>query len=447
MSAGVARQALRRVRQVALLTLLSLLLLEIVLQVASLVVPSRGGAERAPEDGRKTVLCVGDSFTYGLGASSHEAGAYPAQLQRQLDDAAPSTWRVVNAGFPGRNSRGVLERIDAQLARVRPAFVCILVGLNDRWSHPERLDLSATPSASVSDDRAWRFELRTLRLWKLVLNQFRGETAAAPAWDSDPLHSDPLPALVATLRAGDPALAADMAPGSTAPPAMPSDDEKAKIAALSLQPDAAAENLPRLRAAARACAAQDAKLALRASVIALAWTANVSRHVEELQGMATLDPNDLHTLLESMQAPRALRDHASAAFAARFGWRQADGIWLHPASGEQRALVAIRWEDLGPEALRAFEVHRDHVLQIVTRCRAAGATPLLLGYPNRTSFPDEYLIDVARRAGAEFLSTVTAIEARLAQTPGEPLFVGDGHCNDAGYGLMAERVAARLLAH
>lgn len=442
MNAGVARGALRRVGQVALLALLSLLLLEVVLQVASLVVPSRGGAERAPEDGRRTVLCVGDSFTYGLGASSHEAGAYPAQLQRQLDDAAPSTWRVVNAGFPGRNSRGVLERIDAQLERVRPAFVCILVGLNDRWSHPERLDLSATPSASVSDDRAWRFELRTLRLWKLVLNQFRGETAAAPAWESDPL-----PALVATLPAGDPALAADASPEPTASVAMPSDDEKAEIAALSLQPDAAAENLPRLRAAARACASQDAKLALRASVIALAWTANVPRHVDELRGMATLDPNDLHALLESVQAPRALREHASAAFAARFGWRQADGIWLHPASGEQRALVAIRWEDLGPEALRAFEVHRDHVLQIVTRCRAAGATPLILGYPNRTSFPDEYLIDVATRADAEFLSTVSAIEARLAQSPGEPLFVGDGHCNDAGYGLMAERVAARLLAH
>jgi hypothetical protein len=250
MNAGVARGALRRVGQVALLALLSLLLLEVVLQVASLVVPSRGGAERAPEDGRRTVLCVGDSFTYGLGASSHEAGAYPAQLQRQLDDAAPSTWRVVNAGFPGRNSRGVLERIDAQLERVRPAFVCILVGLNDRWSHPERLDLSATPSASVSDDRAWRFELRTLRLWKLVLNQFRGETAAAPAWESDPL-----PALVATLPAGDPALAADASPEPTASVAMPSDDEKAEIAALSLQPDAAAENLPRLRAAARACVA------------------------------------------------------------------------------------------------------------------------------------------------------------------------------------------------
>ena len=75
MNAGVARGALRRVGQVALLALLSLLLLEVVLQVASLVVPSRGGAERAPEDGPRTVLCVGDSFTYGLGASSHEACA------------------------------------------------------------------------------------------------------------------------------------------------------------------------------------------------------------------------------------------------------------------------------------------------------------------------------------------------------------------------------------
>lgn len=388
----------QRLRVAVILGVASLVLLEIVLQAASLVVAIVGPASRSgSDDAQRVVLCVGDSFTYGLGASSHEVGAYPAQLQRLLDDDARGAWRVVNAGFPGRNSRQALERIDGQLARERPEFVCVLIGLNDRWSHPEPLDLQTTPSARVEDDRAWRFELRTWRLWLLIRNQLRGTTATPPER-----------ALVDLLPwTGD---------DSGAPPPL----------------DPA---LPR----------DDPKLALREAVRAYWLAGDRTRLDAELRAASGLDPADLNSLLEELRAPRALRENVNAVFAAAFGWRQADGIWLKPSTGEQRAFVTIGEMNVGIEALRAFDVHRAHVVQIAERCRAGGATPLLIGYPNRTSFPDEYLRDVAKRAGIEFHSTVARFEERLSREPAAALFVADGHCNDAGYALLAEVVRDALL--
>jgi lysophospholipase L1-like esterase len=64
-----------------------------------------GGASRRDGDpGDRVVACVGDSFTYGIGASA-ATGAYPAQLERVL--------------------------------RERPDYVVVLVGTNDRWSDVE----------------------------------------------------------------------------------------------------------------------------------------------------------------------------------------------------------------------------------------------------------------------------------------------------------------------
>jgi len=45
-------------------------------------------------DGREVVLCVGDSHTYGV--MVEEAEAYPARLDRFLDEQVPGRFAVVN---------------------------------------------------------------------------------------------------------------------------------------------------------------------------------------------------------------------------------------------------------------------------------------------------------------------------------------------------------------
>jgi len=88
-------------------------LLEISLQIAAFSVSvaaarPREKLEDAPS--RRTVLCVGDSFTYGMGAS-REGGSYPAQLQVRLDES-PSGWQVINAGWPSLNSYDIARAIE-----------------------------------------------------------------------------------------------------------------------------------------------------------------------------------------------------------------------------------------------------------------------------------------------------------------------------------------------
>lgn len=69
------------------------------------------------------VLALGDSLTYGTGASPD--AAYPSVL------AGLTGWRVVNAGVPGDTSAQALERLPALLAEHMPALVLIGIGGND----------------------------------------------------------------------------------------------------------------------------------------------------------------------------------------------------------------------------------------------------------------------------------------------------------------------------
>ena len=71
-----------------------------------------------------TVLALGDSLTFGTGASAPEA-SYPAVLARL------SGWEVANAGVPGDTSQGALARLPALLQQHAPALVLVSIGGND----------------------------------------------------------------------------------------------------------------------------------------------------------------------------------------------------------------------------------------------------------------------------------------------------------------------------
>ena len=70
----------------------------------------------------KTIVCFGDSLTYGTGATRDNA--YPAQLSRLIDR------EVVNAGVPGETTAAALKRVD-QIILLEPKIVLITLGGND----------------------------------------------------------------------------------------------------------------------------------------------------------------------------------------------------------------------------------------------------------------------------------------------------------------------------
>ena len=70
----------------------------------------------------ETIVCFGDSLTYGTGA---EKGMnYPSQLSRL------SGMKVVNAGVPGDTTAMALKRLD-EIMEMNPRIVLITLGGND----------------------------------------------------------------------------------------------------------------------------------------------------------------------------------------------------------------------------------------------------------------------------------------------------------------------------
>ena len=82
---------------------------------------SQGKAQPVPAG--ITVLALGDSLTYGTGASAETS--YPTVL------AELTGWNVVNAGVPGDTSAQALARLPALLAEHRPKLVIVSIGGND----------------------------------------------------------------------------------------------------------------------------------------------------------------------------------------------------------------------------------------------------------------------------------------------------------------------------
>ena len=103
---------------------LTLLTAELVLQGAALLVHDRSTVAR---EGKVTILCVGDSHTFGGGMKPGHA--YPGRLSAQLNAVAPGYFRVVNLGIPAFNTTQVRNRLPDQILRYRPAMVLVWVGV------------------------------------------------------------------------------------------------------------------------------------------------------------------------------------------------------------------------------------------------------------------------------------------------------------------------------
>lgn len=105
------------------------------------------GASLLPACGRKpvrgsvvpagaTVLALGDSLTFGTGATPETA--YPAVLARLTG------WNVVNAGVPGHVAAQALERTAALLEEHKPALVLLCIGGNDLLRRGDEAATKAT---------------------------------------------------------------------------------------------------------------------------------------------------------------------------------------------------------------------------------------------------------------------------------------------------------------
>lgn len=99
----------------------------IALLIVSLTPTAAGWAKLGTMEERPRIIALGDSLTAGLGVRSQDA--YPAQLQRRLDELG-FHYQVINAGVSGETTAGGLRRV-AWVLSAKPDIVIVELGAND----------------------------------------------------------------------------------------------------------------------------------------------------------------------------------------------------------------------------------------------------------------------------------------------------------------------------
>ena len=132
------------------------------------------------DDSEERILCIGDSFTYGLGAESNYS--YPAQLEKLLNDNNPQKrFKVFNQGKSGLSSSIAANTLEDSINKFNPDFVIILSGCNDHWNLyqcnlPEVLK-GQKITKNILKLKINLYKFRTFRLLQLVgskiINRFK----------------------------------------------------------------------------------------------------------------------------------------------------------------------------------------------------------------------------------------------------------------------------------
>jgi hypothetical protein len=501
-----------RLRAVLCGVVLGLCAFELALQIAAFVLWRQAGREGAGRTQRsaQVVLCVGDSFTYGLGASTADH-SYPARLQRELDAARPGAFRVVNAGRPGQSSADVLRRLPRQLAEHRPAMVVVLAGYNDRFKKPAAVGPAELDSATGPESFPWRW--RSLELAGRVVGALRGDGPGAPpppselfgTWAGEGLEvwfgRDGICAVAGVetpyrvdgaaleVGSGEAALrlrwerrgevlwlaGGSLPAGGVELRAAPTGTGVAARAGRRILEDEAAIDQLDADAVRRACATLRARpedsptwwLVAAAAARGIAADEVLATVAVALAAVPTEDPWRAGLLriragiLEGRDPDLALASILEAALvdgqietvAGFLETRAKDDPRaaferalrrLSPAPAQRTRLEAMFATAIVPDE-QLVEVLADHLQRLVVRCRDAGCAARIATYPEREPLVDRAIRRGAAAAGQAPIDLALAFDEALRARPRSELFVMDGHCNDAGYALVAATIAAGLL--
>lgn len=79
--------------------------------------------------GQQTILSIGDSFTFGVGAVKGKS--YPEALSRRLIEGGLGDVRVINGGVPGTNTTEMLKELRVGVEKHKPDIVLFWGGANN----------------------------------------------------------------------------------------------------------------------------------------------------------------------------------------------------------------------------------------------------------------------------------------------------------------------------
>ncbi len=450
---GRVKTILRNPLIIVLLSVFSsLILLEGSLRLAGVLYHAiRGRGELAgrnngiPGVNSATVICLGDSYTYGVGTSF--ASSYPRQLERLLNEKQIAfRVDVHNCGSPGGNSSRILKILNKQITEYTPRVAIIMVGINNSWNVE---GMSNRYSGWLPFDIS---ELRVYKLLKIfIMNLKERKTAVAAA----------KPGIVQSAQAET---------RRTIPPAEMERYVK-KIEAyrgLARNDLAIRETEEMLKRYPDACALYvalsgflretgDTDSALEAAKKAVAYSPYnradaASAHMElvyiyttkkswslarQEMDYAVEDPQYLDDVFSRLKS--VCGDESGLNFEDEIQRLRTHILSLYGKNAKTvlDTLAALQCSDdrkrqmLEADLSEAIKIAREHDIAVV-----------LMTYPLHQPMPNEAI----RSAAREHQVVLVDNELIFDKAPHrEELFAEDGHCNERGYGLIASSIHDALV--
>lgn len=478
--------------------LLSILLFECFLQIAAFITwrtyhrvnPGTHGGSK------KVVLCIGDSYTYGIGSGTPE-GTYPAQLQKLMGD----NWTIVNAGWPGQNSHDALAKLETQLHEYKPTIVLIMIGTNDSWSRPDLF--SPSDGLEITDSFPWRWRTRRLILIlraRFAHDQKNNMNARAPE-SAEELMAAGWKALSSRdFETAERYFNLCIQKGAQNP--YPHGG-LVSVYMLSGRQQLAARELDWLKAAYARNPNEHAGMVLEQSLLdvgkrpeclqildklvqeypdnAWVWKDHAWAHfLDGAQERALQSINKALTLIsDSDPGGKAYLLRMKSRIVSAQNANEAIGLaveaylldrnlteftvsvqtipkWIQrtefeelleklPVSKTERSeLTELYLQATNRNTEKTKDILRAHLLHMIARCRLAGARPILLSYPFVSEPTESVINDVSIYLKVPQINLYPVFEKELKTKRREELFVPDGHCSDEGYGLIASIVAERI---
>ncbi len=416
------------------------------------------------------LLSVGDSYTYGYGASpGHD---YPSLLQARLHaDVQGAGWVVVNGGSPASNSSMIREQLDELLATLEPDVVSLMAG-GSNTINLHRFHALAWQGGALARLEAIAYRVRVLRLLRFAWATAR--RGQHPELWTDDYRRIVGPASLerALARWGEAGPALEPALGALRR------EEYAEAAALL---DGAADDPRGAWARAFALHGQgrldEANAAWREAVdrwpgdpllwngagetafARQAWSdarQAFERGIEadpdfggnhcgagsvdvqhqryqdgferSMRGLA-LDPDDLRCYPALLEVTRRLGRQGAVAQTLR-------GV----DSAQARHHARLLEEEQGESSAWL----REDLEAMLDTLEARGIPALLLDYPT-DNHANTVVRAVARERAVPLVPVREAFEERLSMgVPVERLFIPDMHCSDQGNALVAEQIHGTL---
>jgi len=127
--------------------------------------------------GAYVILCLGDSFTAGMGAPEGEG--YPGQLERLLNEkAGDGLFTVVNKGERCQNTAQLLNSLRGYLDETKPDLVIVMSGMANSWNRwgYGSFDGKATFFSGLNDAL---YRVRVYRLIRLLADNIKFKLRAS----------------------------------------------------------------------------------------------------------------------------------------------------------------------------------------------------------------------------------------------------------------------------